>query len=63
MQVNRTISLNVKVVEEFEREVDSGDRSRIIEAMMIRFLMEYSKEDITPPRMVGKTPIAKKEIT
>lgn len=62
MQIPKTLSLNIKVVEEFEREVDSGDRSRIIEAMMIRFLMEYSKEDVTPPRSRGQTPIAKKEI-
>ena len=61
MQIPKTLSLNIKVVEEFEREVAPGDRSRIIEAMMIRFLMEYSKEDVTPPKKLG-TPIAKKEI-
>lgn len=61
MQVNKTLSLNSVVVEEFEREVDSGDRSRVIEAMMIRFLMNWSREERCPPHMV-ETPIAKEEI-
>jgi len=59
MQINKTLSLNSVVVEEFEREVNSGDRSRVIEAMMIRFLMKYSKEErsVSPPKI--KTSLAK----
>lgn len=52
MKCNKTYSLNVEVVKAFEEEVDKGQWGRVIEAMMIQFLIKYAREkspDIPPP--------------
>ena len=43
MKTNCTYSLNVEVVKAFNEEVDDQTRSRLIEALMIRFLVDYSR--------------------
>ena len=43
MKCNKTYSLNVEVVKAFEEEVEDQTRSRLIEALMIQFLVEYSR--------------------
>ena len=43
MKCNKTYSLNVEVVKAFEEEVDDQTRSRLIEALMIQFLVDYSR--------------------
>lgn len=43
MQCNKTFSLNVEVVKAFEEEVEDQTRSRLIEALMIQFLVEHSR--------------------
>ena len=43
MKTNCTYSLNVEVVKAFNEEVDDQTRSRLIEALMIQFLVEYSR--------------------
>lgn len=42
MKCNKTYSLNVEVVKEFEKEVPDQQRSCVLEALMIQFLI---KED------------------
>ena len=44
MKCNKTYSLNVEVVKEFEMEVEDQTRSRLIEALMIQFLVEHSRK-------------------
>ena len=43
MKTNCTYSLNVEVVKAFNEEVDDQTRSRLIEALMIQFLVEHSR--------------------
>ena len=43
LKSNITYSINVKVLEEFNLEVKDQTRSRLIEALMIKFLIDYSK--------------------
>ena len=43
MKCNKTYSLNVEVVKAFEEEVEDQTRSRLIEALMIQFLVEHSR--------------------
>ena len=43
MKVQKTYSLNIEVVKAFDEEVDDQTRSRLIEALMIQFLVEYSR--------------------
>lgn len=44
MKVQKTYSLNVEVVKAFDEEVDDQTRSRLIEALMINWLVKYSRE-------------------
>lgn len=37
-------SINVEVLEAFNEEVEDQTRSRLIEALMIEFLVKYSRE-------------------
>ena len=43
MKVQKTYSLNIEVVKAFDEEVDDQTRSRLIEALMIQFLVEHSR--------------------
>ncbi len=47
MRVQKTYSFNHEVVEAFDKEVSSQSRSRLIEAMMIEFLVKYSRKPNT----------------
>jgi len=47
MKVQKTYSLNIEVVKAFDEEVDDQTRSRLIEALMIEFLVKYSREKNT----------------
>ena len=44
MKVQKTYSLNIEVVKAFDEEVDDQTRSRLIEALMIQFLVEHSRD-------------------
>ena len=48
MKVVKNYSLNVEVVKAFDEEVDDQTRSRLIEALMIKFLVEYTRGDESP---------------
>lgn len=61
LKVNKTYSLNVEVVKAFDEEVEDQTRSRLLEALMIEFLVKYSRERQVSPDMVGST-LAKEEI-
>lgn len=62
MKSIQNYSINVKVLEEFNREVDSGKRSEVVEAMIIHFLVKYSRENKLPTIQVD-TPITTKEVS
>lgn len=56
MKVQKTYSLNIEVVKAFDEEVDDQTRSRLIEALIIEFLVKYSREKKTSsPKMVGNS--------
>jgi hypothetical protein len=43
MKAIQNYSINVEVLKEFNDEVDGQTRSRLIEALMIQFLVKYSR--------------------
>jgi hypothetical protein len=43
MKAIQNYSINVEVLKEFNEEVDDQTRSRLIEALMIQFLVKYSR--------------------
>jgi len=47
LKVVKNYSLNIEVVKAFDAEVGDQTRSRLIEALMIKFLVEYTR-GITP---------------
>jgi hypothetical protein len=61
MKCNKTYSLNVEVVKAFHEEVADQTRSRLIEALMIEFLIKYTREGELPSVMV-ETPTVTQEI-
>lgn len=61
MKSIQNYSINVKVLEEFNREVPSGQRSEIVEALLIHFLVKYSRENKLPTIQV-ESPITTKEV-
>ena len=44
MKTNVTYSFNIEVLLEFNAEVKEGTRSRLIEALMIKYLMDHTKK-------------------
>ena len=61
MKSIQNYSINVRVLEEFNDEVESGHRSEIVEALLIEFLIKYTREKKLPSIQV-EPPIAKKEV-
>jgi len=56
-------SINVEVLKAFNEEVEDQTRSRLIEALMIEFLVKYSREKSDSPEgLVYDTPITTKEL-
>ena len=43
MKAIQNYSINVEVLKEFNEEVDDQTRSRLIEALMINWLVKYSR--------------------
>jgi len=43
MKTQKTYSLNVEVVKAFELETGNLNKSELLEALMIKFLVEYSR--------------------
>jgi hypothetical protein len=62
MKTHVTLSLNVKVVEEFFNQVPSGNRSGVIEALMIQYLINYPQGDLAPKDMVEVSDALTQEI-
>ena len=62
MKTHVTLSLNVKVVEEFFNQVQSGDRSGVIEALMIQYLLNDSQGDLTPEIIIHASDVPTKEL-
>lgn len=57
MKAIQNYSINVRVLEEFNMEVKPQTRSRLIEALMVEFLIKYSGEkspDISSSRLTEK---------
>ena len=48
LKVVKNYSLNIEVVKAFDAEVGDQTRSRLIEALMIKFLVEYTRGEDTP---------------
>jgi len=44
MKSTQNYSINVKVLEAFNEEVETGHRSEIIEALIVEFLVRYTRE-------------------
>lgn len=61
MKCNKTYSFNVEVVKAFEEEVESQTRSRLLEALMIEFLIKYTRAK--SPSTRSTHPITTKDVT
>lgn len=44
MRIPKTITLNIEVVKAFEEVVPAYQRSRVIDALIIKFLVEENEE-------------------
>jgi len=44
MRIPKTITLNIEVVKAFEEVIPAYQRSRVIDALMIKYLVEEDKE-------------------
>ncbi len=54
-RVQKTYNIELAVVEAFDEEVDDQTRSRLIEALMINWLVEYTRGVDSPNAMVGSS--------
>lgn len=59
MKSTQNYSINVKVLEEFNDEVETGHRSEIVEALIIEFLFKYSREAELPTIVSNSNGLAK----
>lgn len=48
LKVVKNYSLNIEVVKAFDAEVSDQTRSMLIESLMIKFLVEYTRGEDTP---------------
>lgn len=56
-------SINVEVLKAFNDEVEDQTRSRLIEALMIEFLIKYSRETPQKSHEIDDSNLSQKEIT
>ena len=56
-------SINVEVLKAFNEEVEDQTRSRLIEALMIEFLVKYSREKPLEAHESVDSNLSQKEIT
>jgi len=61
VKIHKTYSLNRTVIDEFEREFPDVNKSRLLEALIIDYLMNFSRETI--PTEVEDSSNSSKEIT
>ena len=61
MKVVKNYSLNIEVVKAFDAEVSDQTRSRLIEALMIKFLVEYTRGNEEPPSIDDSSLTTEKE--
>ena len=61
MKVVKNYSLNVEVVKAFDAEVSDQTRSRLIEALMIKFLVEYTRGNEETPSIDDSSLTTEKE--
>ena len=61
MKVVKNYSLNIEVVKAFDAEVSDQTRSRHIEALMIKFLVEYTRGNEETPSIDDSSLTTEKE--
>ena len=61
MKVVKNYSLNIEVVKAFDEEVSDQTRSRLIEALMIKFLVEYTRGSVQKTPSDDSSPTTEKE--
>ena len=61
MKVVKNYSLNIEVVKAFDAEVSDQTRSRLIEALMIKFLVEYTRGNEETPSIDDSSLTTEKE--
>jgi len=62
VKVHKTYSLNIKVVEAFEEELGESNKSNLLEALMIEYLIKYTRESSGFPSDVKDSNEPTKEI-
>lgn len=64
MRIHKTYSINSEVVKEFELEVEKNQRSRVLDALIIEYLIKIAEDSRKAPSdMVYEDSLAKEEIT
>jgi len=61
LKVVKNYSLNIEVVKAFDAEVSDQTRSRLIEALMIKFLVEYTRGNEETPSIDDSSLTTEKE--
>lgn len=62
MKSTQNYSINVKVLEAFNEEVDSGHRSEIVEALIVEFLVKYTRERELPNDVINSNALTQEII-
>ena len=62
MKSTQNYSINVKVLEAFNEEVDSGHRSEIVEALIVEFLVKYTREGKLPNDVINSNALTQEII-
>ena len=44
MRINKTYSINSEVVKEFEKSVPEGKRARVIDVLMVKYLIDEGED-------------------
>lgn len=63
VKINKTYSLNMVVIQELEKEFPDLNKSRLLEALIIEYLMKYDRESNLPTKMVEVSNVLPQEIT
>lgn len=61
MRVHKTYSINIEVVKAFEEIVENSQRSRVLDALMLEYLIKNYTEDTECPQYDDSSLTTEKE--
>jgi len=61
MRIHKTYSINIEVVKAFEEIVENTQRSRVLDALMLEYLIKNYTEGVQTPSMDDSSLTTEKE--